>query len=286
MQTVTLNNGSVMPIAGYGVFQIPDPQECRRCVVEAIQVGYRLIDTAASYLNETAVGKGLKDAGVPRNQLFVTTKLWVQDAGYERTRKAIEDSLRRLQLDYLDLYLIHQPYGDVHGSWRAMQEAHRAGKLRAIGLSNFEPDRLMDIAAFNEVTPAVNQIEINPFQQQEPGVAFMRTMGVQAEAWAPFAEGRNNLFQNAVLQAIATKHGKSVGQVVLRWLVQRGIVVLAKSVRVERMRENFAIFDFALDADDTGQIATLETGTSSFFSHRDPAIVKWMSERSLDIEKS
>ena len=283
MQTVTLNNGTVMPIAGYGVFQIPDAQECRRCVIDAIHTGYRLIDTAASYLNETAVGQGLKDAGILRDQLFVTTKLWVQDAGYERTRKAIEDSLRRLQLDYLDLYLIHQPYSDVHGSWRAMQEAHRAGKLRAIGVSNFEPDRLMDIAAFNEITPAVNQVEINPFQQQESSVAFMRSVGVQAEAWAPFAEGRNNLFGNATLQALAAKHGKTVGQVVLRWLVQRGIVVLAKSVRRERMVENFAIFDFSLDADDLARIATLETGASSFFSHRDPAIVKWMSERKLDI---
>ena len=283
MLTVTLNNGVVMPIAGYGVFQIADAQECRRCVKEAIGVGYRLIDTAASYMNEAAVGLGIKDAGISRQDLFVTTKLWVQDAGYERTRAAIENSLRRLQLDYVDLFLIHQPYNDVHGSWRAMQEAHRAGKLRAIGLSNFEPDRLMDIAAFNEITPAVNQVEINPFQQQESSVAFMRSLGVQAEAWAPFAEGRNNLFQNEALLAIAGKHRKSVGQVVLRWLIQRGVVVLAKSVRIERMAENFAVFDFSLDPDDLARIATLDTGTSSFFSHRDPAIVKWMSGRKLDI---
>ena len=187
--------------------------------------------------------------------------------------------MRRLQLDYLDLYLIHQPYGDVHGSWRAMQEAYRAGKLRAIGVSNFQPDRLMDIAAFNEIKPAVNQIEINPFQQQTESVAFMRDLGVQPEAWAPFAEGRNNLFQNEVLKAIAAKHGKSIGQVVLRWVIQRGVVALAKSVRKERMAENLAIFDFELDSNDTAQIATLETGTSSFFSHRDPAIVKWMSQQ-------
>ena len=283
MQTVTLNNGIAMPIVGYGVFQIPDSQECTRCVIDAIDVGYRLIDTAASYMNEAAVGQGIKDARIPREQLFVTTKLWVQDAGYERTVQAIGKSLRRLQLDYLDLYLIHQPYGDVHGSWRAMQEAYRAGKLHAIGVSNFQPDRLMDILAFNEIKPAVDQIEINPFQQQPESVNFMSGVGVQAEAWAPFAEGRNNLFQNEVLQAIGDRHGKKIGQVVLRWLIQRGVVVLSKSVKKERMAENLAIFDFELDANDVSQIATLDTGTSSFFSHRDPAIVKWMSERKLDL---
>lgn len=283
MQHVTLNNDLQMPIVGFGVFQIPDPAECARCVVDAIEAGYRLIDTAASYLNEEAVGKGLKNSGVPRDQLFVTSKLWVQDTGYERTLKAIDKSLRRLQLDYLDLFLIHQPYSDVHGSWRAMEEAHKAGKLRAIGLSNFQPDRLMDIMAFNEVKPAVNQIEINRFHQQEESVAFMRDNGVQAQAWAPFAEGRNNLFQNVDLVAIGEKHGKSVGQVVLRWLVQRHVVSLAKSVRKERMQENLNIFDFTLDDTDMARIATLETAVSSFFSHRDPAIVKWMSERRLDV---
>jgi 2,5-diketo-D-gluconate reductase A len=199
-------------------------------VIDAIQAGYRLVDTAASYMNGAAVGQGIKASGVAREQLFVTTKLWVQDSGYEHTQKAIDDSLRRLQLDYLDLYLIHQPYGDVHGSWRAMQDAYR-GKLRAIGVSNFQPDRQMDIAAFNEIKPAVNQIEVNPFQQQGESLAFMRELNVQAEAWAPFAEGRNNLFQNQVLQAIASKHGRTLGQVVLRWVVQRGLVPLAKSVR-------------------------------------------------------
>jgi 2,5-diketo-D-gluconate reductase A len=283
MQHVTLNNGIEMPIAGFGVFQIPDPQECERCVVEAIEAGYRLIDTAASYMNEEAVGRGLRRSGVARQELFVTTKLWVQDAGFERTRQAIDKSLRRLQLDYLDLYLIHQPYSDVHGSWRAMEEAYKAGKLRAIGLSNFHPDRLMDIKVFNEVAPAVNQVEVNPFQQQAESVKFMRDNGVQPEAWAPFAEGRNNLFHNEALVAIGSKYGKSVGQVVLRWLVQRGIVALAKSVRKERMVENLNIFDFQLDDSDMARIATLETGTSSFFSHRDPAMVKWMSERRLDI---
>jgi 2,5-diketo-D-gluconate reductase A len=220
---------------------------------------------------------------VRREDLFVTSKLWVQDTGAERTRQAIEASLKRLNLDYLDLYLIHQPYGDVHGSWRAMQEALKAGKLRAIGVSNFEPDRLMDIKAFNEIAPMVNQIEVNPFHQQEDAVAFMRANGVQAEAWAPFAEGRNNLFQNATLQEIAKKHGKTIGQVVLRWVVQRGIVALAKSVRKERMQENLQVFDFELDAADIERIKTLETAKSSFFSHRDPAIVKWMSERRLGI---
>ncbi len=283
MQTFSLKNGTTIPIAGYGVFQIADAQECSRCVIDAIQIGYRLIDTAASYMNEGAVGQGIKQSGLAREQLFVTSKLWVQDTGYERTQKAIDDSLRRLQLDYLDLYLIHQPYGDVHGSWRAMQDAHRSGKLRAIGVSNFQPDRLMDIAAFNEIKPFVNQIEINPFHQQAESLTFMRELGVQAEAWAPFAEGRNNLFQNPLLQSIADKHKKSVGQVVLRWVVQLGVVALAKSVRRERMAENIAIFDFELDSDDIAKITTLDTGTSSFFSHRDPKMVKWMSERKLNI---
>lgn len=283
MQTVTLNNGLPMPILGFGVFQIPDAIECWRCVIDAIETGYRLIDTAASYLNEAAVGAGLRNSGVDRADLFVTSKLWVQDTGYEKTRQAIDDSLKRLGLDYLDLYLIHQPFGDVHGSWRAMQDAYRAGKLKAIGVSNFQPDRLMDITAFNEIAPAVNQVEINPFQQQLESAPFMKEIGVQAEAWAPFAEGRNGLFDNPQLAAIAQKYGKSIAQVVLRWLIQRDIVVLAKSVRKERMAENLAVFDFSLDDADMAQIALLDTNTSSFFSHRDPEIVRWMSERKLDI---
>lgn len=283
MQHVTLNNGVQMPILGFGVFQIPDAHECTRSVVDAIETGYRLIDTAASYMNEEAVGKGLRASGVSRDQLFVTSKLWVQDTGYERTQQAIDKSLRRLGLDHLDLYLIHQPFADVHGSWRAMEDAYRAGKLRAIGVSNFHPDRLMDIKVFNDIPPAVNQVEVNPFQQQLESVPFMNEIGVQAEAWAPFAEGRNGLFQNEVLLSIGARYGKSVGQVVLRWLVQRGIVALAKSVRKERVAENIAVFDFALDDEDMARIAALDTNTSSFFSHRDPAMVKWMSERRLDL---
>ena len=283
MEYVTLNNGLRMPRLGFGVFQIPDARECERAVIDAVEAGYRLIDTAASYLNEAAVGQGIAHSGAARDALFVTSKLWVQDTGYERTRLAIDKSLARLDLDYLDLYLIHQPFGDVHGSWRAMEEAHRAGKLRAIGVSNFHTDRLMDLIAFNEVRPAVNQIEVNPWHQQEDSVAFMRDHGVQAQAWAPFAEGRQGLFENAVLAGIAAKHGKSVGQVVLRWLLQRGVAVLAKTVRRARMAENLAVFDFSLDAADLAAIAALETGASSFFSHRDPAIIEWMKERRLDV---
>ena len=283
MDYVTLNNGLAMPLLGFGVFQIPDPAECERSVIDAIAAGYRLIDTATSYMNEGAVGQGVRHSGVAREDLFITSKLWVQDTGYDNTNAAIDKSLQRLQLDYLDLYLIHQPYGDVHGSWRAMEEAYRAGKLRAIGVSNFQSDRLMDLIAFNDIKPAVNQIEVNPFHQQHEGVAFMQENGVQAEAWAPFAEGRNNLFHHPVLADIAARHHKSIGQVILRWLVQRQVVALAKTTRRERMAENLDVFDFQLDSEDVARIATLETATSSFFSHRDPAIVKWMSERKLDI---
>jgi len=282
MNKVILNNGVEMPILGFGVFQISDPQACERSVIEAIQTGYRLIDTAASYKNEEAVGQAIRHSGITREELFITTKMWVEDAGYERTQKAIDKSLRHLQLDYLDLYLIHQPYGDVHGSWRAMEDAYKQGKLRAIGVSNFHTDRLMDLKVFNEIAPAVNQIEINPFQQQIESAPFMKALGVQVQAWAPFAEGRNNLFQNDVLIEIGARYGKSVGQVVLRWLIQRGITALAKTVRKDRMEENFAVFDFDLNDADMARIATLDTNTSSFFSHRDPAIVKWMSERRLD----
>jgi 2,5-diketo-D-gluconate reductase A len=283
MKTITLNNGVEMPIIGFGVYQIADPAECERSVVDAIQIGHRLIDTAASYLNEAAVGKGIKKSGVPREELFITTKLWVQDASYEGAKTAVDHSLKRLGVDYLDLYLIHQPYGDVHGAWRAMEEIHEQGKARAIGVSNFEPDRIMDLIMHNEVVPAVNQIEVNPFQQQIEEQKFLIENKVQTEAWAPFAEGRNNIFQNEVLLPIAKKHNKSVAQVILRWLVQGDIVAISKSTHKERIRENFEVLDFELSDNDVEAIKTLDTKTSSFFDHRDPEWVKRLSSRKLDI---
>lgn len=283
MQTVQLNNGITMPKLGFGVFQMADAAECERAVVDAIETGYRLIDTAASYQNETQVGNALKQSGVARNELFVTTKLWLQGASYEGAKAQFERSLNRLQLDYVDLYLIHQPYGDVHGAWRAMEELHRAGKIRAIGVSNFHPDRLADLMAFNSVIPAVNQIEVNPFNQQLHAVPWMQSRGIQPEAWAPFAEGKNGLFQHSVLTDIGDKYGKSVGQVVLRWLFQRNVVSLAKSVRKARMEENFNILDFELSAEDILKITALDTATSAFFSHRDPAMVEWLTERKLEV---
>lgn len=283
MQTVKLNNGVEIPILGFGVFQITDPAECERSVVDAIQTGYSHIDTAASYMNETAVGQGIKQSGAPREDLFITTKLWIQSQGYEGTLKAFEKSLKRLQLDYIDLYLIHQPYGDVHGEWRAMEELVQQGKIRAIGVSNFQPDRIMDLMIHNKITPAVNQIEVNPFQQQIETQQFLQDNHVAVEAWAPFAEGRNNIFQNDLLLSIAAKHNKSVGQVILRWVVQRGIIALAKTVRKERMIENISIFDFELSAEDMAAVTTLDTKTSSFFDHRDPKMVKWLGERKLDV---
>lgn len=283
MQTVTLNNGVEIPILGFGVFQIADPAECERCVVDAIQTGFRHIDTAASYQNEEAVGRGIQQSGVAREKLFITTKLWIQRNGYEGTLKAFERSLKRLQLDYVDLYLIHQPFGDVYGEWRAMEELYRQGKIRAIGVSNFHPDRIMDLIVHNEITPAVNQIEVNPFQQQIDTQKFLQDNGIQVEAWAPFAEGRNNIFQNEVLHSIAAQHHKSVAQVILRWLVQRGIIALAKTTRKERMLENISVFDFELSTEDMAAIATLDTKTSAFFDHRNPDMVKWLGERKLDV---
>lgn len=283
MQTVKLNNGVEIPILGFGVFQIADPAECERCVVDAIQTGYHHIDTAASYQNEEAVGRGIKQSGVARESLFITTKLWIQSQGYEGTLEAFERSLKRLQLEYIDLYLIHQPFGDVYGEWRAMEELYQQGKIRAIGVSNFQPDRIMDLMIHNHITPAVNQIEVNPFQQQIETQTFLQDNGIQVEAWAPFAEGRNNIFQNETLLSIAAKHNKSVGQVILRWLVQRGIIALAKTTRKERMVENISVFDFELSAEDMAAIGTLDTKTSSFFDHRDPAMVKWLGERKLDV---
>ena len=283
MQTVTLNNGVEIPILGFGVFQITDPAECERCVIDAIQVGYRHIDTAASYQNEEAVGRGIRQSGVAREKLFVTAKLWIQRNGYEDTIKAFENSLRRLQLDYIDLYLIHQPFGDVYGEWRAMEDLYQQGKVRAIGVSNFLPDRIMDLMIHNKITPAVNQIEVNPFHQQIETQKFLQENSVQVEAWAPFAEGRNNIFRNELLLSIAAKHNKSVAQVILRWLTQRGIVALSKSVRKERMIENISVFDFELSAEDMIAITTLDTKTSSFFDHRNPEMVKWLGTRKLDV---
>lgn len=283
MQTVILNNGVEMPILGFGVYQMTDANECEQSVYNAILTGYRLIDTAASYLNEEAVGRAIKRSGVAREELFITTKLWVQDTGYERTKRAFERSLQRLQLDYLDLYLIHQPFGDVYGSWRAMEEMYREGKIRAIGVSNFPMDRLIDFILHNEVTPAVNQIETHPFCQQIESAKFMKEHNVQIESWGPFAEGRNNIFQNEVLISIARKYDKSVAQVILRWLTQRGVVVIPKSVHKERIIENFNIFAFELFQADMETIATLDTNRSSFFSHNDPEIVKWIGTRKLDI---
>ena len=276
--SVTLNNGVAMPLLGFGVFQVTDAEECERSVFEALRTGYRLIDTAAAYGNEEAVGKAIKRSGVAREDLFVTTKLWIQDAGEERAKAAFERSLQRLQLDYLDLYLIHQPFGDVYGSWRAMEELYREGRVRAIGISNFYPDRVMDLIVHNDVVPAVNQIETHPFNQQIETQTFLQENTVQIESWGPFAEGQHNIFQNEVLRSIAGKHQKTVAQVILRWLTQRGVVAIPKSVRPERIAENFNVFDFDLSPDDMAAIATLDTKTSSFFDHRDPAVVKRLGE--------
>jgi|SRR6185312_2255689 len=283
MEKVKLNNGLEMPILGFGVFQVTDLAECERSVVEAIGSGYRLIDTAQSYLNEEAVGKAIKRSGVPREDLFITTKLWIQSNGYEGARSAFERSLKRLQLDYLDLFLIHQPYGDVYGEWRAMEQLYKDGRVRAIGVSNFQPDRLMDLIIHNEIVPAVNQVETHPFHQQNETQQFLQENKVQIESWGPFAEGKNNIFHNELLLSIAGKYKKSIAQVILRWLIQRGVVAIPKSVRKERMEENFNVFDFKLSGEDMEAIKTLDTNASSFFDHRDPKMVKWLGERKLDV---
>lgn len=282
MYNIKLNNGVEMPILGFGVFQMQDVAECEQAVLDAIETGYRLIDTAASYMNEQAVGNAIKRSNVPREELFITTKLWVSDSGYENTLKAFDKSLELLQLEYLDLYLIHQPYGDIYGSWRAMQELYKLGKVRAIGISNFHPDRVMDLISNSDFIPAINQIETHPFHQQNETQKFLQENNIQIESWGPFAEGKNDIFKNEVLTAIAAKYNKSTAQVILRWLTQRGVVAIPKSVRKERMAENFNIFDFELTTEDMNEIQTLDTNASLFFDHRDPNMVKWLSERKLN----
>ena len=274
MEYVTLNNGVKMPKLGFGVYQIKDPVQCEQAVKDAVSVGYRLIDTAASYGNEEAVGRAIRSCGVPREELFITTKLWISDTTYEGAKRGFARSMEKLGLDYLDLYLIHQPLNDYYGAWRAMTELYREGKIRAIGVCSFYPDRLADLIAFNDVAPAVNQVEANVFFQQTEAQKYMQSKGVQMEGWAPFAEGKNNLFGNETLKNIGEKYGKSVAQVVLRWLLQRGIVCIPKSTKREQMEQNFDVFDFVLDEEDMAQIAGLDTGTSAFFNHRDPAVVE------------
>lgn len=276
MQNVRLNNGVEIPILGFGVFQVTDLAECERSVLDAIETGYRLIDTAASYGNEEAVGRAVKTSGVSREDLFITTKLWIQSDGYEGTKKAFANSLKRLGLEYVDLYLMHQPMGDVYGEWRAMEELYKEGKARAIGVCNFHPDRLMDLMVHNEIVPTVNQIETHPFHQQMETQQFLQDNNVQIQSWGPFAEGKNNIFHNELLASIGKKYNKTIAQVILRWLTQRGVVAIPKTVRKARMEENFNIFDFELSAEDMEAIKTLDTGNSSFFDHRDPAMVKWL----------
>ena len=274
MEYKTLNNGVKMPVVGFGVFQVKDEEECKRVVLDAIDAGYRLIDTAQSYGNEEAVGKAIQETNVPREELFITTKVWISNYGYEKAKASVEESLKKMQLDYLDLVLLHQPFKDYHGAYRALIDLYKEGKIKAIGVSNFYPDRLVDLALDTEVVPAVNQVEVNPFHQQGAALIYNTKYCVQLEAWAPFAEGKNGIFTNETLVEIGNKYNKSVGQVILRWLVQRGIVPLAKTVRKERMQENLNIFDFELSEEDMQTIASLNKDTSSFFSHYDPATVE------------
>lgn len=277
MKSITLNNGLEMPMVGFGVFQVSD-EDTEKAVLEALKAGYRLLDTAAVYGNEAGVGRAIKASGILREEIFVTTKLWIQrENGYENTKKALENSLTRLGLDYVDLYLMHQPFGDVHEQWRAMEDLYKAGKARSIGVSNFHMDRLMDLITCHEIVPAVNQIETHPFYQRDAEIAFHKELGILQQAWAPLAEGKFEIFSNPILTQIAQKHGKSVAQVVLRWLNQRGVAIIPKSVKVERMIENRAIFDFTLDEQDLAQIATLNRD-EIIFDHRDPKMVKWLAE--------
>ena len=274
MEYIILNNGVKMPKVGFGVFQIKDKEECVRVVLDAIDAGYRLIDTAQSYGNEEAVGEAIAQTSVPREELFITTKVWISNYVYEKAKASVEESLKKMQLDYIDLVLLHQPFKDYHGAYRALMDLYKEGKIKAIGVSNFYPDRLVDLALDVDVKPAVNQVEVNPFHQQDKALEYNNKYGVQLEAWAPFAEGKNGIFANETLTEIGQKYGKSVGQVILRWLVQRGIVPLAKTVRKERMLENINIFDFELSDEDMKVIASLNKDTSSFFSHYDPETVE------------
>lgn len=274
METVTLNNGVKMPKAGFGVFQVKDEEECTRSVLDAIDAGYRLIDTAQSYGNEEAVGKAIAQTSVPREELFLTTKVWISNYGYEKAKQSVLDSLEKMGLDYIDLVLLHQPFKDYYGAYRALEDLYKEGKIRAIGVSNFYPDRLVDLCLDAEIVPAVNQIEVNVFHQQIDAQKWNEKYGVHVEAWAPFAEGRNNMFSNPVLQEIGDQYHKSIAQVILRWLVQRNIVPLAKSVKKERMEQNIDIFDFELSGEDMKKIEALDEKTSSFFSHYDPATVE------------
>lgn len=284
MEYVTLNNGVRMPQLGFGVFQITDAAQCEQAVLDALEVGYRSIDTAASYGNEEAVGRAIKKCGVPRDELFVTTKLWFADASYEGAKRAFDASMRKLGLDYLDLYLIHQPLGDVYGAWRAMEELYEQGVIRAIGLANFYPDRLLDLMAFNNVKPAVNQVEANVFFQQWEAQDVMKKNDVAMEGWAPFAEGKNDLFHNEILASIAKVHDKTVAQVVLRWLLQRGIICIPKSVKKERLQENFNVFDFTLTEEEMELIKTLDTNKSCFFDHRDAKTVEYLLSLTRDTQ--
>ena len=283
MRTVKMNNGVEIPILGFGTFQITDPKEAEQAVIQAIQAGYRHIDTAQSYMNEVAVGRGIANSGVVRGDIFVTTKIWVENVSYEGVKSSFQRSLDRLGLDYVDMLLLHQPYNDVYGAWRAMEELQEEGKIRAIGVSNFAVDRAVDLAEFNKVTPQMNQIEISPFHQQTKNIAALKEEGIVPEAWAPFAEGRNDIFNNEILTEIGKKYNKSVAQVIVRWLVEQDIVVLAKSVKPERMAENLDVFDFSLTDEDKAAIATLNEGESQFFSHADPAMIKWMASRKMNI---
>ena len=277
MQTVCLNNGVQMPLEGFGVFQVPDAAQCEQAVSDALEAGYRLIDTAAAYMNEEAVGNAIRTSDIPRKDLFITTKLWVQDADYESAKKAFETSLNKLGLEYLDLYLIHQPFHDYYGAWRAMEELYKEGRIRAIGVSNFYPDRLVDLCVNAEIIPAVNQVECHPFFQQKDALKVMKEYGVQPEAWGPFAEGKNNFFQNPILAEIAAKYGKSVAQVALRWNVQIGVVVIPKSVHKERIQENFNIWDFELSDKDMETISDMDIGHSEIINHFTADTAKWLN---------